>query len=124
MSHLRKKEIEVELGKLSQEAEMAVALVPKDYFSVQSDKAKKLKKTSNVLIAMGALRGGDMDDSDEDEKGFEDDEKNTYEKEEEEMRIVSAYRAMRRQCHFDNTGYLITVYLGLAVAWRKNIFNW
>ena len=123
MSLLRKKEIEVELGKLSQEAEMAVALVPKDYFSVQSDKAKKLKKTSNVLIAMGALRGGDMDDSDE--EGFEDDENNINgEEEEEEMRIVSAYRAMKQQCNFDNTNYLITVYLGLAVAWRKNIFNW
>ena len=122
MSHLRNKEIEVELGKLSQEAEIAAALVPKDYFSVQSDQAKKLKKISSVLIAMGALRGGDMDDSDE--EGFKDDENNTNGEKENEMRIVSAYRAMRQQINFDNTNYLITVYLGLAVAWRKNIFNW
>mmetsp|Transcript_18900 Transcript_18900/g.42955 ORF Transcript_18900/g.42955 Transcript_18900/m.42955 type:complete len:647 (+) Transcript_18900:443-2383(+) len=88
---------------------------------------KKFKAANSALGAMASRRmsfsveSGSDSESDQEVEDVEAEEESEGAK---EFKYLYAVQKMGRTFDFENISYLITVHLGFAVAWRKNVFNW
>ena len=91
---------------------------------------KRLKAESAVVGAFDSRRKSfskvnyPSDSETESDQEVEDIEAEEESEASEEFRYLFAVQTIGKTCDLDNISYLITVHLGFAVAWRKNVFNW